>query len=105
MEIVERENRFGKYYIVKTTLWVKGKPFRVSQKRVDPSKPGYKWDLTRSQMLKILEMTKPSDWEFRYSSYSNGWTTYIVKAGYAISSVKGKRQRYMCMNCGRTFVG
>jgi len=31
-------------------------------------------------------------------------STHIVRAGYAISSGIGRKQRYQCMNCGRYFI-
>jgi hypothetical protein len=74
MEIKKVKNKtYGDYYRATTTLWVKGKPFKVTQDRRDPNKQGYKWDLRRSQMLKILEMTEPSDWLYRYCSFLNDW--------------------------------
>jgi len=30
-------------------------------------------------------------------------STYIVRLGYVVSLSRGRRQRYKCMDCGRTF--
>jgi hypothetical protein len=74
MEIKKLKNRFGEYYRVTKILNVKGKKYRIAQRVNDPQKLNAQWDLTRSQMVSILENTEPQDWLFRMKGHFDGQT-------------------------------
>jgi hypothetical protein len=77
MQIVEKQNKFGKYYKVNAVLQVGGLNFKVNNQTLDLNNISKEWKLKRNQMIKILEMTHPDNWLFRSNWYFDAQTDGI----------------------------
>jgi hypothetical protein len=77
MHIVEKQNKFGKYYKVNTILQVGALNFKVNNQTLDLNDIGKEWKLKRNQMIKILKETYPDDWLFRENWHFDAQTDGI----------------------------
>jgi hypothetical protein len=78
MQIVEKQNRFGKYYKVNAILQVGALNFKVSNRTLDLSDMDKAWKLKRNQMVKMLKETCPDDWLFRGNWHFDAQTDGII---------------------------
>ncbi len=77
--IVERRTKFGKYYIVKAILNLKGKKkYTVRQSVGDLRKLRSEWKLTKKQMLSILKNTDPEEWFIKVALRFDGSVDGLV---------------------------
>jgi hypothetical protein len=77
MEIKEKVNRFGKYYKVSAVLQVSAFSFKVNSEAINLSDISKEWKIKRSQMIKILQITKPEDWFFKSNYHFDSQTDGI----------------------------
>jgi hypothetical protein len=77
MQIVEKQNKFSKYYKVNAILQVGALNFKVNNRPLDLNDIDKEWKLKRNQMVKMLKNTYPDDWLFRSNWHFDAQTDGI----------------------------